>query len=204
MNKLAILPLALYEGHYDNNKSLDEFVKSKKTPITPSFLETLKYHEYPISTNFEVSDLPESFQKFLNDSIEEVLFFEKIKYEKFKIVSIWINFHEKPYNKHKFHRHPNSIFSGVYYYETLDADSIVFLKQNTEFTQYFAFETSDNNPYGELRHRKMVSVGDLLMFRSDLIHGVENFKKENNSTRTSISFNVDLHGVGSKSKKTYR
>ena len=201
MKSFFILPTNVYEGKYDNNSVLDDFVKVLINKISSNDVEP---NDYPKSLAFQPNQLPKIFYNFLNESIEEVLFLEKIKYNEFEISHMWINVHVKKWNSHRFHVHKNSFFSGVYYYDTMKNDSLTFLDRNEKFDSYFHLETRDNKPYGQKKFEKEVSNGDLLVFRSDLMHGVKTFESDKNKQRTSISFNIDLKGIGSESTKTYR
>lgn len=201
MKKHFILPSLIYEDKYDNNSILDEFIKCMNDRVSAI---TRKHDDYPTSLAFELSQLPKSFQQFLNNSIEEVLFLEQLKYEKFEIVHIWINVHNKKWNSHRFHVHKNSIFSGVYYYNTVGNDSLIFKDEDYQFNRYFDLSSISGKPYGIKEYKKNVSTGDLLIFRSDLLHGIKIFETPKNNQRTSIAFNIDLKGIGSKMLKTYR
>ena len=208
MKKHFILPSLIYGGEYDNNSELDTLVNKSLSEISSFHGMSSGFSKrndgYPMSLSFKVEDLPENFLKFLNNSIEEVLFLEQLKYEKFEIVHIWINVHNKKWNNHMFHVHKNSLFSGVYYYSTLENDSIEFVDKNETFNRYFHLVTQGNKTYGEKNHTQNVSSGNLLIFRSDLMHGVKSFPYDEKRKRISISFNIDLKGIGNPSTKTYK
>ena len=157
MKSFFILPTNVYEGKYDNNSVLDDFVKVLINKISSNDVEP---NDYPKSLEFQPNQLPKIFYNFLNESIEEVLFLEKIKYNEFEISHMWINVHVKKWNSHRFHVHKNSFFSGVYYYDTMKNDSLTFLDRNEKFDSYFHLETRDNKQYGQKKFEKEVSNGD--------------------------------------------
>ena len=47
-------------------------------------------------------------------------------------------------------------------------------------------------------------LADVLFFRSDIMHGVERFHLNKGERRISISFNIDLKGIGSAMRKTLK
>ena len=122
MKSIDVLPIQIFQSHYEKNDILNSFVDQN----IDLWIDKESDGFYPKSTDFEFKELPKEFSDFIKDSIEEFLFFKKIKYYEFKISLIWINIHNKKENRHKFHLHKNSIFSGVYYYETIKKDFLTF------------------------------------------------------------------------------
>ena len=116
---------------------------------------------------------------------------------------IWINIHNKKENRHKFHLHKNSIFSGVYYYETIKNDFLTFYDPDHEHQKYFDLGR-DDMLLGERKTKVPIMNGDVLFFRSDIMHGVERFYLNKGERRISISFNIDLKGIGSAMRKTLK
>ena len=200
MKSFPVLPTDIYQGYYEKNSELDDFVRNmkKESSNLPDMINI------PKNLSFDIDRLPKSFFEFLNDSIEEVLLLEKILYDSYHISNIWINIHDKKINSHRYHVHQNSIFSGVYYYETVEKDTITFLDADENFNQYYDLLMTNHKTYKEKIYDKSISNGDILIFRSDVKHGVRPFTSQPNKHRTSISFNIDLKGIGNKDRKTYR
>ena len=199
MKSIDVLPIQIFQSHYEKNDILNFFVDQN---IDLS-LDKESDGFYPKSTDFEFKELPKEFSDFIRDSIEEFLFFQKIKYYEFKISLIWINIHNKKENKHKFHLHKNSIFSGVYYYETIKNDFLTFYDPDHEHQKYFDLGC-DDMILGERKTKVPIMNGDVLFFRSDIMHGVERFYLNKGERRISISFNIDLKGIGSAMRKTLK
>jgi len=64
----------------------------------------------------------------------------------------------------------------------------------------------DSSSFFMKKEKVFVNSGDLLIFRSYYEHGVERFQlsPEENQRRISFSFNIDLEGIGSLDRLTYR
>lgn len=199
MKSIDVLPIQIFQTHYEQNEILNSFVNQK----TDVWIDKEPDTFYPKSLDFEFEELPKDFSDFIRDSIEEFLFFQRIKYYEFKISLIWINIHNKKENRHRFHLHKNSIFSGVYYYETIKNDSLTFYDPDQEYQKYFDF-VCDNMIFGERKTKVPITNGDVLFFRSDIMHGIERFYLNEGERRISISFNIDLNGIGSSRRKTFK
>ena len=198
MKSIDVLPIQIFQSHYENNDILNSFVDQKMDVWT-----TNSDPFYPKSTDFEFKELPKEFSDFIRDSIEEFLFFQKITYREFQISLIWINIHSKKENRHQFHLHKNSIFSGVYYYQTIKNDFLTFYDPDYEHQRYFDLGR-DNMILGERKTKVPIVNGDVLFFRSDIMHGVERFHLNKGESRISISFNINLKGIGSVMRKTFK
>ena len=199
MKIIDVLPIQIFQSHYEKNEILNSFVDRKMD----AWIGKESAIFYPKSTDFEFEELPKVFSDFIRDSIEEFLFFQKIQYYEFKISLIWINIHNRKENAHKFHLHKNSIFSGVYYYETIKNDFLTFYDPDHEHQKYFDLGR-DDMLLGERKTKVPIMNGDVLFFRSDIMHGVERFHLNKGERRISISFNIDLKGIGSAMRKTLK
>lgn len=106
------------------------------------------------------------------------------------------------------HTHANSIFSGVYYIQTNDDDSIVFLnsfmnsnKPNHMYLDIFDKSKPMKNALFRQWERVKVTSGELIIFPSNLSHRIE--KIQSSKTRLSIAFNTFVKGtLGSKESST--
>ncbi len=111
------------------------------------------------------------------------------------ITQSWINYTKSNQFHHK-HNHSNSLVSGIFYMNAdKKVDSITFSKVplddriKLDITKYNIFNSSSCT--------FPVETGELLLFRSSLVHGVG--KKKGNNIRISLSFNVFIKGmVGNK------
>jgi len=105
------------------------------------------------------------------------------------ITQSWLNYTKENQFHHK-HSHPNSVVSGVLYFNC-NKDSIKFYNSNINHTikpliKNYNFWNSETWTFP-------AKTGELFMFPSSLNHGVD-IKKENN-IRISLSFNTFYKGV---------
>ena len=115
------------------------------------------------------------------------------------ITQSWINCTKSDQFHHK-HNHQNSFVSGIFYISAdKKVDSVTFYKLSLDdriklnITKYNIFNSSSCT--------FRVETGDIFLFRSSLLHGVE--KKKGNNERLSLSFNIFIKGiVGNKKNLT--
>jgi uncharacterized protein (TIGR02466 family) len=114
------------------------------------------------------------------------------------ITQSWLNFTEKK-EAHHVHTHPNSIISGVYYYDVDNNDNISF--ENPCKFQY-EFNPSIYNIFNSEQWTIPVRKNCLILFMSNLGHFVKQKKEE--GTRRSLSFNTFFKPpFGIKHNKTF-
>ena len=115
------------------------------------------------------------------------------------ITQSWINYTETNQFQHK-HSHPNSYISGVFYISAdKKVDSVTFYKSYREET--IKLNINKYNMFNSTSFKFPVETGNILLFRSFLIHGVE--KKKGPDTRMSLSFNVFFKGkIGTAERST--
>ena len=107
------------------------------------------------------------------------------------ITQSWINY-TKSNQFHHQHTHHNSYISGVFYISAdKEVDSITFYKPNVE--DRIKLHVIKHNPFNSTTLRFPVETGNVFLFPSRLIHGVD--KKKGNNIRTSLSFNVFFKGT---------
>ena len=109
----------------------------------------------------------------------------------------WINFNKKG-DRHHQHFHSNSIVSGVFYLNAPEPNSISF-----HIPQRQSWHIPNIPNWWNMRSiRFPVCSGDLVLFMSDLEHGVDT--QSNDETRVSLAFNTWFKGeIGSKEGLTY-
>ena len=103
----------------------------------------------------------------------------------FVVTQSWLNYTKEGEYHHK-HAHPNSLISGVFYFDAeFEKDRIYFFKDGYQQikipTDTFNLWTSDSWFF-------QVKTGDIMLFPSSLTHMVESKKGDN--VRTSLAFNV--------------
>jgi len=107
------------------------------------------------------------------------------------ITQSWLNYTEANQFHHR-HSHSNSYVSGVFYINAdRKVDQIKFYKMNRPVIELTA-DVLRPTPFNAPSWWHAVHTGDIILFPSTLIHGVDR-KKETN-TRISLSFNVFLRG----------
>ena len=108
------------------------------------------------------------------------------------ITQSWINY-TKTGQSHILHRHSNSLYSGVFYFQTEETDNIKFETDSP----FFIIERKEYNIYNSNTWQLPVKTGQLLLFPSNLKHEVPVTISKN--TRISLSFNTFIQGeIGTK------
>jgi uncharacterized protein (TIGR02466 family) len=105
------------------------------------------------------------------------------------ITQSWINYTENNQFHHK-HSHSNSYVSGVFYIAAnKEIDKIKFYKANHSSLE---LKVNKYNIFNATSWWYPVQTGDVVLFPSALIHGVD--EKEGYDTRISLSFNTFIKG----------
>ena len=115
------------------------------------------------------------------------------------ITQSWINYTKSDQFHHK-HNHPNSLVSGIFYISAdKKVDSVTFY--NGRLDSRIKLDITKYNIFNSSSCTFPVETGELLLFRSSLVHGVG--KKKGNNIRISLSFNVFIKGtIGNKNELT--
>ena len=117
------------------------------------------------------------------------------------ITQSWLNYTEANQYHHK-HEHPNSVVSGVLYFDSdVKNDKILF--SHSKGYQQISPETDKEkfNLWNSGTWFFPVETGNLFMFPSSTTHQVET--KQGNNTRISLAFNTFYKGsVGSNTELT--
>ena len=115
------------------------------------------------------------------------------------ITQSWLNYTKSDQFHHQ-HNHPNSYASGVFYISAdKEVDSITFYKPNVE--DRIKLHVIKHNPFNSTTLRFPVETGNVFLFPSRLVHGVD--RKKGTNTRISLSFNVFFKGtIGNKANLT--
>jgi len=108
------------------------------------------------------------------------------------ITQSWLNYTEKNQYHHQ-HSHPNSIVSGVLYFNCdKENDKIIFTNSNI-YHQEIKAETDQYNMWNSDTWWFPVETGQLIMFPSSTIHKVDT--KQGTNTRISLAFNTFYKGT---------
>jgi len=117
------------------------------------------------------------------------------------ITQSWLNYTETNQYHHK-HEHPNSVVSGVFYFDSdIKNDKILFSHPIT-YTQIVPeIDKEKFNLWNSRTWWFPVETGNLFMFPSSTTHQVQT--KQGNNTRISLAFNTFYKGsVGSNDSLT--
>jgi len=151
-----------------NSSSLDNYVLEKGIPEIKNFiLSGIDYYvENIINPRYEI---------------------------KFFITQSWFNYTQPKQYHHK-HSHPNSIISGVFYFNVdQNEDSITFYSDAPKQINILPKEYKHYNiNVTGVSQKFSVKNGDLLLFPSTLEHMVE--RTNTNNVRISLAFNVFAKG----------
>ena len=140
-------------------------------------------------------------KKDLQNMVED--YFNKIIQTEDKIkpyiTQSWLNFTKTSEFHHK-HSHPNSLVSGVLYFDCDENfDKIIFFKPQTHSTIVPTIKTPNYWNAGSWFFS--VKTNNVVLFPSTLEHMVEN--KQGDNLRISLAFNVFIKGaVGEERKLT--
>lgn len=124
---------------------------------------------------------------------------------KIQITSSWCNEINKKEQFHHPHGHPNSIISGVFYFETLEEDKINFFNNNLERNSYYDIPIKNYNIFNSPTWWIPIEKNDLVLFPSDFRHAVPNNMDNdfNKNIRFSLSFNTFFKCEFSHNPTTY-
>ena len=186
-------PVALYK--YKDSID-DELNYVKSIPYKPNSDPTLT-HRSLNSFLFEKEELKDIYvfvNKCLKDYARRVLATDQL----LTVTQSWANTNIKGARHHE-HVHPNSIISGVFYFQTNSSTPIIFNKTNQHA---FGFKSIKYNDVNAEAFRLEVQVGSCILFPSSLRHSVP--ENESDEERISMSFNTfSLDVLGSKDNLTY-
>ena len=142
-----------------------------------------------------------NIKKFLDTSCQDYL--EKIISPKnnleLYITQSWLNYTEKNQHHHR-HEHPNSVLSGVLYFDCdKENDKIKFT--NPIGYKQIVPEIEKYNIWNSNTWWFPLETGQLVIFPSSTTHQVET--KKGNNTRISLAFNTFYKGtIGSNNEAT--
>jgi uncharacterized protein (TIGR02466 family) len=165
---------------------------NKHSKLTYSNLSNVTSKNTYILDEPELANIKQIITETINTYIEKV---DKPKSSvKLYVTQSWLNYTKKG-GYHHSHNHPNSYISGIIYFNVDSIkDSITFYKSG-----YNQLEIDTDTPdiYNSKSWWFNVKIGDIVIFPSSLVHGVNTVTTD--KTRISLSFNTFFKGVlGSK------
>lgn len=106
-----------------------------------------------------------------------------------QITQSWLTLSGKG-QSHHVHTHPNSVVSGVLYINLAPVDGINFYRNEDNI--WYELVRQQDNYYNAYQYFVQCSVGDLLLFPSNVRHGVRPVTQD--LQRISLSFNTFFSG----------
>lgn len=106
-----------------------------------------------------------------------------------QITQSWLTLSGKG-QSHHVHTHPNSVVSGVLYINLAPQDGINFYRNEDNI--WYELVRQQDNYYNAYQYFVQSSVGDLLLFPSNVRHGVREVTAD--VQRVSLSFNTFFSG----------
>ena len=194
-----IFPIPVYTTEIDRRFTKQElnFVKEQKKHCSKNTGNINTKDNYILNRK-EFKNIKKFLNKHCKNYLDTVIC-PKNNLELY-ITQSWLNYTEADQYHHK-HNHPNSIVSGVLYFDSdIKNDKILF----TNFDSPQIKPIIDNTKFNFWNSETWffpVETGQLIMFPSSTIHQVETKKGKN--TRISLSFNTFYKGtIGSNSALT--
>ena len=203
-NVRNLFPIPLFELIFDEDLFKDEvdliISKIQEDGVLHVNEKNLASEDSFILDEWNLPKIKQCIESSLKHFADDVLQYE---YEKLYITQSWVNVN-LPGSSHHYHKHPNSILSGILYLNTGDeCGDIVFhqpegygidLKPKIKFDEnnILTWETVKFAP----------KDNQLFIFPSNLYHSVSTNLNEN-VDRVSLSFNTFVSPLGSKEHKTY-
>ena len=191
----SIFPIPIYTTKIDRGFTKQElqFVKEQKKHCSDNQGNTNTKDNYILNRK-EFKNIKKFLDKHCKDYLDTVIC-PKNNIELY-ITQSWLNYTEANQYHHK-HEHPNSVVSGVLYFDSdLKNDKILF--SHSRGYQQISPETNTEkfNLWNSGTWFFPVETGNLFMFPSSTTHQVET--KKGNNTRISLAFNTFYKGsVGS-------
>lgn len=143
----------------------------------------------------ELSEIEKFCSLYLNYYVENIL---QCK-DKLFITQCWANITRKGERHHE-HSHPNSIVSGVFYFQNNSKLPPIQFKRGD--AREFQLSVAKHNNFNSSTYLLPADSGELLLFPSTLQHSVLN--NQSDEDRISIAFNTFSKGsLGSIESLTY-
>ena len=206
MQTISIHPKTIYKFHYDHHA---QAVNQFKTIVRENQQDYLP-DTFISNDNIDITCIlrPETFSdktldwfSFVKTSFSQILDYEDLIHEGFDVSLMWL-VHQQGLNSTGSdpHHHPNSLFSGIYYVDVGEECFTEFTDDDHMFKQSHFLLRKDGNQFGPQSEALKFSSGDLIFFRSDIIHNAVHLIEK----RTVIAFNINLKGLGSLNTLSYK
>lgn len=172
-------PVLIVKYQEDFSEEL-EYVKNLNFTRTNSHYNKQSEDTF-ILKNAELSKIRSFIEFQINFFVKEVL---SVK-ENLIITQSWINRNSKGQSHHE-HVHPNSIISGVFYFQV--NEQLPPIKFKNDKGRDFSLTPINNNNFNSATFYLPINAGELIIFPSSLSHSVP--KNNLEEERISLSFNT--------------
>ena len=134
-----------------------------------------------------LADLKQSLQGHVDEYFKKV--FDTSNDVQLRITQSWVSMTRQGEAHHE-HTHPNSVASGVFYINVGKQDGINFYRNEDNI--WHELVRNKENYYNAYRYFIKTEIGDVLIFPSNIRHGVS--KLQENVERLSLAFNTFFSG----------
>ena len=193
-----LFPTPIYMSNIDRGFTKQElqFVKEQKKHCNKNTGNINTKDNYILNRK-EFKNIKKFLDKHCKDYLETIIS-PKNNIELY-VTQSWLNYTEKNQYHHQ-HSHPNSVVSGVLYFDCdKEKDQIKFT--NPVGYQQIKPEVKNFNIWNSETWWFALETGQLVMFPSSTIHQVDT--KKGNNTRVSLAFNTFYKGtIGSNNNLT--
>tara|TARA_R100000657_G_C4646080_1_gene91133 strand:- start:209 stop:826 length:618 start_codon:yes stop_codon:yes gene_type:complete len=194
----SIFPVPIYLTNIDRPFTKQElkFVYDQKKEVVANDGNTSSKDNYILNRK-EFKNIKNFIQKCCEDYVKKIV--SPKNDLQIYITQSWLNFTETNQFHHR-HLHPNSVISGVLYFDCNSLyDKIIFV--NPRSYEQIKPIVDKYNIWNSETWWYPVETGKLIMFPSSTSHQVDT--KKGNNTRISLAFNTFYKGtVGSNSLLT--
>jgi uncharacterized protein (TIGR02466 family) len=203
-NVRNLFPIPLFEVIFDNQVIGDEvdFImrKIREENTLHANENNLASDESFVLDSWKLEKIKNCIGVSLKTFIDTVLEYD---YEKFYITQSWVNVNN-PGHSHHYHKHQNSILSGILYLNTgKDCGDVVFHRPESHYRDIEPkIKFNENNSLTWSTIHFAPQNNQLFIFPSSLYHSVT---KNLSLTvdRISLSFNTFMSPLGYKEGKTF-
>jgi len=193
-----LFPIPIYMSNIDRTFTKQElqFVDNQKNKCSKNSGNINTKDNYILNRK-EFKNIKKFLDQCCKDYLEKIIS-PKNNIELY-ITQSWLNYTEENQHHH-IHAHPNSVVSGVLYFDCdKENDKIKF--SNPVGYQQIKPETKDFNIWNSETWWFALETGQLVMFPSSTTHQVDT--KKGTNTRVSLSFNTFYKGtIGSNNNLT--
>jgi|TARA_A100001391_G_scaffold62943_1_gene39206 uncharacterized protein (TIGR02466 family) len=187
-----LFPTPVYMTNMDRPFTKQElnFVENEKKHTTKNDGNTSSIDNYILNRK-ELKNIKKIIDNACEDYLQKIICPKQNL--KLYVTQSWLNYTEPQQFHHK-HEHPNSVISGVLYFDSDKNNDTIKFFHHRVYQQIFAdVEENKFNLWNSTSWWFPVETGQLIMFPSSTTHQVDT--KKGNNTRISLAFNTFYKGT---------